>query len=60
MKKLRKSRLKSGSIHLVTALTNQKCIHEEIKKEQIEVREYLPLFSAKSFVFQFAIHKFKD
>jgi hypothetical protein len=30
------------------------------KLEQIEVREYLLSFSAESFVFQFAIQKFKD
>jgi len=28
--------------------------------EQIEVREYLLSFGAESFVFQFAIQKFKD
>jgi hypothetical protein len=45
--------------HLLTNLTNQNSIQEEIL-EQTEVRECLLSFSAKSFVFQFAIQKFKD
>jgi hypothetical protein len=39
-------------------LSNFKFLHG--KKEQIEVRECLLLFGAESFVFQFAIQKFKD
>ena len=34
--------------------------YSEINKEQSEVRECLLLFSAESFVFQFAVQKFKD
>jgi len=43
---------------LGTSLKNQNSIQEE--KEQIEVRECLLSFGAESFVFQFAIQKFKD
>jgi hypothetical protein len=42
-----------------TTLTNQNSIQEEIK-EYMEVRECLLSFGAQSFVFQFAIQKFKD
>ena len=42
-----------------TAITNQNSIQEEIK-EQIEVRKCVLLFVAESFVFQFAVQKYKD
>jgi len=45
--------------YLGTTLTNQNSIQEEIKS-RLQVREYLLSFSAESFVFQFAIQKFKD
>jgi len=41
-----------------TTITNQNSIQEEIK--QTEVRECLLSFGAESFVFQFAIQKYKD
>jgi hypothetical protein len=43
--------------YLGTRLTNKNSIQEGIK---IEVRGCLLLFSAESFVFQFAIQKVKD
>ena len=47
--------------YLGTTLTNKNSIQEEIKsREQIEVGECLLLFGAESFLFQFAIQKFKD
>jgi hypothetical protein len=42
--------------YLGTNLTYQNSVQEE----QIEVREFLLLFGAESFVFQFAIKKFED
>ncbi len=45
--------------YLGTTLTNQNYIQEEIK-QQFEVRECLLSFGTESFVFQFAIQKFKD
>jgi len=44
--------------YLGTTLTNQNSIQEEIKS--VLVRECLLSFGAESFVFQFAIQKFKD
>jgi len=44
--------------YLGTTSTNQNSIQEEI--EQIEFRECLLSFGAKSFVSQFAIQNFKD
>jgi ABC-type phosphate transport system ATPase subunit len=44
--------------YLGTILANQRSIQEEIKK-QIEIREFLQSFGAESFVFQFAIQKYK-
>jgi len=43
--------------YLGTTLTNQNSIAE---KEKIEVRKCLLSFGAVSFLFQFAIQKFKD
>jgi len=43
---------------LGTTLTNRNSIQEEIKSRQ--VRECLLSFGAESFVFQFAIQKYKD
>jgi hypothetical protein len=40
-------------------LTRQNSIQKEIK-EQIKIRQGLLLVGAESFVFQFAIQKFKD
>jgi hypothetical protein len=45
--------------YLGTALTNQKSIQEDIKS-RLKSRNALLLFGAQSFVFQFAIQKFKD
>jgi len=45
--------------YLGTTLTNQNSIQEEIKSKS-KVREWLLLFGAESFVFQFAKQKFKD
>jgi hypothetical protein len=44
--------------YLVTFLTNQNSIHEEIK-HQSAVRDCLLLFGAESFVFQFLVQKYK-
>ena len=41
-----------------TNLTDQNFIQKEIK-EKIEVRKFLLLFGAESFVFQFAFQKLK-
>jgi hypothetical protein len=46
-------------MYLGTTLMNQNSFKEEIK-EQIEVGECLLQFGAESFVFQFAIQKYKD
>jgi hypothetical protein len=43
--------------YLGTTLTNQNSIQEEIKSR---LRECLLSFGAESFVFEFAIQKFKD
>jgi len=48
-----------GFKYLGTTLTNKNSIQEEIKS-RLKVRECLLLFSAESFVFQFAIQKVKD
>jgi hypothetical protein len=45
--------------YLGTTLINQNSIQEEIR-EQNEVRECLQSFGALSFVYQFAIQKYKD
>ena len=45
--------------YLGTTLTNKK-FYSGTNEEQIEVRECLLSFGAESFVFQFAIQKFKD
>ena len=45
--------------YLGTTLTNQNSIQEEIKSRLKSGKCLLP-FGAESFVFQFAIHKFKD
>ena len=39
---------------------NESKIHSGRNKEQIEVRECLLSFNTESFVFQFAIQKYKD
>jgi len=44
---------------LGTTLSNQNSIQEEIKS-RLKVRECLLSFGAESFVFQFAIQKYKD
>ena len=46
--------------YLGTTLTNKNSIQEEIKSRLKVGRECLLLFSAESFVFQFAIQKVKD
>jgi hypothetical protein len=45
--------------YLGTTLTSQNSIQEEIES-RFEVRECLLSFVAESFVFQFAIQKYKD
>ena len=45
--------------YLGSTLTNQNSIQEEIKS-RLKLRECLLLFGAESFIFQFAIQKFKD
>jgi hypothetical protein len=43
-----------------TNLINQNSVQEEIKKRLKSGNECLLLFGAESFVFQFAMQKFKD
>ena len=45
--------------YLGATLANQNSIQEEIKS-RLKLRECLLLFGAESFIFQFAIQKFKD
>jgi len=45
--------------YLGTTLRNQNSIQEELE-EEIEVRGCLLSFGTESFVFQFAIQKYKD
>ena len=45
--------------YLGTALTDQNCIQEEVKRS-FEVRQCLLSFGAECFVFQFAIQKYRD
>jgi hypothetical protein len=44
--------------NLGTAPTNQSFIHEEIKADRSQAM--LPIIRCRNFVFQFAIHKYKD